>query len=65
MSQATYLLRDHNRRIGEIAEEIGYPDLYAFSKMFKRYMGVSPRSFRLTHLKSEMKPVPATVSRRE
>jgi AraC family transcriptional regulator, arabinose operon regulatory protein len=58
MSHATYLLRDHNRRIGEIAEEVGYPDLFAFSKMFKRYMGVSPRNFRETHLKSETKTAP-------
>jgi AraC family transcriptional regulator of arabinose operon len=46
MNHATYLLRDHNRRIGEIATALGYPDLYAFSKMFKRYAGVSPRKFR-------------------
>jgi len=46
MNHATYLLRDHNRRIGEIAAALGYPDLYAFSKMFKRTMGVSPRRFR-------------------
>ena len=46
MSQATYLLRDHNRRIGEIASAVGYSDLYTFSKMFKRYMGVSPKKFR-------------------
>lgn len=46
MSQATYLLRDRDRRIGEIAEAVGYPDLYAFSKMFKRSLGISPRKFR-------------------
>ena len=56
MSHATYLLRDHNLRIGEIAEEVGYPDLFAFSKMFKRYMGASPRKFRETHLKNEAPP---------
>ncbi len=46
MNQATYLLRDHNRRIGEIALLVGYPDLYSFSKMFKRRFGLSPRHFR-------------------
>jgi AraC-like DNA-binding protein len=46
MSQATYLLRDRDRRIGEIAEALGYPDQYAFSKMFKRSLGISPRKFR-------------------
>ena len=46
MNQAAYLLRDHNRRIGEIAAQVGYPDLYTFSKMFKRRFGASPRNFR-------------------
>ncbi len=46
MNQAAYLLRDHNRRINEIAILVGYPDLYTFSKMFKRRFGVSPRHFR-------------------
>ncbi len=46
MNQAAYLLRDHNRRINEIATQVGYPDLYTFSKMFKRRFGVSPRHFR-------------------
>lgn len=46
MNQATYLLRDHNRRIGEIAEAVGYSDLFTFSKMFKRHFGMSPKKFR-------------------
>ncbi len=46
MNQAAYLLRDHNRRIGEIAAMIGYPDPYTFSKMFKRSFALSPRNFR-------------------
>jgi AraC family transcriptional regulator of arabinose operon len=53
MNQAAYLLRDHNRRVGEIAFELGYPDLYAFSKMFKHHVGVSPRKFRELNVKSE------------
>jgi AraC family transcriptional regulator, arabinose operon regulatory protein len=61
MSRATYLLRDHNHRIGEIAAAVGYPDLYAFSKMFKRYMGASPRNFRELHLQSETR---CTISRK-
>ena len=46
MNRAAYLLRDQNRRIGEIAVQVGYPDLYTFSRMFKRRFGVSPREFR-------------------
>jgi AraC family transcriptional regulator of arabinose operon len=56
MNQATYLLRDHNRRIGEIALMLGYPDLYTFSKMFKHYVGVSPKKFRELNSQSEMLP---------
>ena len=46
MSHATYLLSDQNRRIGEIADAVGYSDIYTFSKMFKRYTGISPRKYR-------------------
>jgi AraC family transcriptional regulator of arabinose operon len=46
MNHACYLLRDHNRRIGEVAYGVGYSDLYTFSKMFKHYMGFSPKKFR-------------------
>jgi AraC-like DNA-binding protein len=46
MNHAVYLLRDQNRRVGEIGERVGYPDLYTFSKMFKRHSGVGPRAFR-------------------
>ena len=46
MNRAAYLLRDRNLRIGEIAVQVGYPDLYTFSKMLKRHFGVSPRKLR-------------------
>ena len=52
MNQAAYLLRDHNRRIGDVAAMIGYPDLYTFSKMFKRSFGLSPRHFRALVLRT-------------
>ena len=54
MNQAAYLLRDHNRRISEIASLVGYPDLYAFSKMFKRCFGSSPRNFRQANTRSNL-----------
>jgi AraC family transcriptional regulator of arabinose operon len=61
MNQATYLLRDHNRRIGEIALMLGYPDLYTFSKMFKHYIGVSPKKFRELNSQSEKLPPPRAI----
>jgi AraC family transcriptional regulator, arabinose operon regulatory protein len=50
VSQASYLLRDQNRRVGEIAAAVGYSDIYTFSKMFKRHTGASPKKFRELHL---------------
>jgi AraC-like DNA-binding protein len=31
--------------IKETAAEMGYPDIYSFSKQFKKYTGIAPRSF--------------------
>jgi AraC-like DNA-binding protein len=32
--------------VGEVAELVGYADLFQFSKLFKKYFGLSPRSWR-------------------
>lgn len=49
MSIAQRLLFDVNIRPGEIAEEVGYPDIYQFSKQFKKSFGVSPTQYRKQH----------------
>ena len=46
MNRAAYLLRDSNRRIGEVAALSGYDDIFHFSKLFKKHFGKSPRDFR-------------------
>jgi AraC-like DNA-binding protein len=46
MHRAVYLLRDVNQSITEIARAVGYEDLYHFSKLFKRHIGMSPREAR-------------------
>jgi len=46
LQHAAFLLRDVNRNIGEVGREVGYEDLFHFSKMFKRHFGVSPRGYR-------------------
>ena len=46
MRHAAYLLRDHNLRIGDVADKTGYPDHYYFSRLFKKRFGVSPRAYR-------------------
>ena len=46
MEQAKELRRDSRLSIGEIAERVGYPDPFHFSKTFKNTVGVSPSQFR-------------------
>ncbi|MBD3239129.1 MAG: helix-turn-helix domain-containing protein [Chitinivibrionales bacterium] len=46
MQQAAFLLRDINLRIGDIAREVGYDDVYHFSKLFSKHHGRSPRRYR-------------------
>ncbi len=46
MEEALYLLRDVNLSISEIAERLGYPDIYHFSKQFTKYYGHSPTAKR-------------------
>ncbi len=46
MSIAQRLLYDLSIRPGEIAKEVGYPDIYQFSKQFKKTFGVSPAEYR-------------------
>jgi AraC-like DNA-binding protein len=43
---AAQRLRDSRARIGVIAEEFGYPDIFLFSRQFKRVMGVTPTIWR-------------------
>lgn len=52
MNHAAFLLQDHNRRISEISESVGYSDPFTFSKMFRRHFSVSPRSFREANARS-------------
>lgn len=46
MSIAQRLLYDIEQRPGEIAEMVGYPDIFQFSKQFKKTFGVSPTEYR-------------------
>ena len=46
MSVAQRMLYDVNLRISEIAETVGYSDIYQFSKQFKKSFGVSPTKYR-------------------
>ncbi|MEI8138925.1 MAG: AraC family transcriptional regulator [bacterium] len=46
MHQAAYLMKDRNLRVSEVAQRVGYEDLYYFSRLFRKHYGVSPRGFR-------------------
>jgi AraC-like DNA-binding protein len=43
---ATELLGDPSMSIGQVAERLGYQDLFYFCRQFKQVMGVSPSGFR-------------------
>ena len=46
LAKAEELLKDNALPIKVIAKSVGYNDAYHFSKLFKKYYGVSPSSFR-------------------
>jgi YesN/AraC family two-component response regulator len=46
ISHAVALLDDGQASIGEIADKCGFCDIYYFSRLFKKYMGVSPLEYR-------------------
>lgn len=50
IEKAQELLRDPIPSIEEISHELGYTDLFAFSKQFKKKTGLSPTSFRRTSM---------------
>lgn len=56
MHLATRLLRDGNLQVGEVAEQIGYTSVEAFSRAFKRILGVAPGRWR-----SQEHPIPAVT----
>ena len=46
MNVATRLLPDRSLGLSEVAERVGYTSEFAFSRAFKRHIGVSPSSWR-------------------
>lgn len=48
MESASRMLRHTDAPIGEIADKMGYRDMYYFSRAFKKYFGVPPQRYRLT-----------------
>ncbi|MEX2473863.1 helix-turn-helix transcriptional regulator [Marinobacter sp.] len=48
--QALTYLQDRTKPLVEIAEQLGFSELSAFSRAFKRWMGTSPAEYRLIRL---------------
>ena len=46
IERAKYLLTENDRPVKEVAEMLGFEDALYFSRMFKKYTGVSPQAFR-------------------
>lgn len=46
LHKAANLLMSTSKSVGEIAEDVGYGDALAFSKVFKKKFGVSPKNYR-------------------
>lgn len=45
MKKAKAILRSDYESIGQVAESVGYSNIYHFSKMFKHYTGMSPSEY--------------------
>ncbi len=46
VTRARELLRQSDLPVGQIAEELGYKDIYFFSRQFKQRVGMSPSAYR-------------------
>jgi len=53
MYKATGILQDGEKKLFEVAKSVGYDSDAAFSKAFKRVLGVAPREFRRSATDSE------------
>ncbi len=56
LEKAAHMLSSTNLPQKEIAQAVGYPDVYAFSKMFRRKYGISPGAYRTS---KHQPPAPA------
>jgi len=50
MRAAAVALTESRKPVTVIAADLGYDDIYPFSRQFAKYMGCSPRTFRMRHL---------------
>lgn len=46
IQRACHLLTESNLNVGQIADNLGYRDIYFFSRQFKKVMGISPNAYK-------------------
>ena len=46
MNKAAELLDHSDLLVKQVSAEVGYEDAFHFSRVFKRFLGISPRDFR-------------------
>ena len=55
IKKAKHLLRYTDYKIYEVAREVGYENIYYFSRIFKRQTGLSPKQYRQNKSKKQKK----------
>lgn len=53
IDRASQLLKNTTMKINQIALKLGFDDPYYFSRLFKKIVGMSPKSYRETNLNSD------------
>ncbi|MFC4101486.1 helix-turn-helix transcriptional regulator [Paenibacillus xanthanilyticus] len=53
MNEARLLLKQTDYTVADIARSVGYPDLFSFSKAFKKQEGLSPKAYRLLRTEAQ------------
>ncbi len=51
MQKACQLLYANGSKIKDVAQELGYEDPYYFSRLFKKFMGLSPEQYKMSNNK--------------
>ncbi|HOO26914.1 MAG TPA: AraC family transcriptional regulator [Lachnospiraceae bacterium] len=51
MNEAARLLRESTEQISVISRDMGYPDPFYFSNVFRKWMGVSPKFYREQYIR--------------
>lgn len=62
MQAAMRLLSETDKKLDDVAAQVGYQDAFGFSKVFKRTVGIAPKEFRRRDLADRASPWRLTAS---